>query len=314
MTLPKVPMPNKVHIYEVGPRDGLQNEPNIWSVEERVNLIDQLGQTGISSIEAVSFVNPKQVPQMADAEIVMAKIKRPSGLHLAGLALNMRGVERAIDCGVDEVRCVVVASETFNQKNQGKDINATMIDFEAIADRVHKEGLRFSLGIAAAFGCPFEGIVEVSKVVSIAKRMNALDPANIWVADTIGCAVPTQVETLLESLVDAIGEDLPLGCHFHNTRNTGYANAINAINHGATFLDSSIGGIGGCPFAPQATGNIATEDLAYMLRNMNIETGIDLEQLMNVSTHVGKQLGIYLPGQLARAGAFPEVAIGQNLR
>ena len=297
-----------IDICEVGPRDGLQNESKAWSLEARVDLIDQLGQTGLSSIEAVSFVDPKRVPQMADAEKVMAKIRRPSGLNFAGLALNMRGVERAIDCGVDEVRCVVVASETFNRRNQGKDIDSTMDDFETIADRVHNARLRLSLGIAAAFGCPFEGAVDVSKVVAIAKRMSVLDPANIWVADTIGCAVPTQVETLMGQLAKVVGETLPLGCHFHNTRNTGYANAISAINHGAKFLDSSIGGIGGCPFAPRATGNIATEDLCHMLRNMNIATGIDLDHLIKVSNHVSEHMGRDLPGQIARAGAFPEIA------
>jgi hydroxymethylglutaryl-CoA lyase len=301
-------MAKRIEICDVGPRDGLQSEPRLWSVDERVELIDRLAGTGLPRIEAVSFVNPKRVPQMADAEEVMKKIKRPHGVVFAGLALNARGAERAIEAGVDEVRYVVVASETFNQKNQGASIDETMQGYQAIADTVTQAGLKLSATIGASFACPFEGAVPVERVAGLAKRLADGGAGEIGLADTIGAGVPTQVTELLGAVRDQVGRDVGLGCHLHNTRNTGFANAAAAVAEGVEFLDSSVGGLGGCPFAPKATGNIATEDLAFMLRNMGYETGIDLEALIDVATWVESFFEAPLPGQVMKAGLFPEVA------
>lgn len=299
---------SRIEICEVGPRDGLQSEPRIWSVDERVELIDRLSATGVPRIEAVSFVNPKRVPQMADAEIVMAKIKRPEGVSFAGLALNARGAERAIEAGVDEVRYVVVSSETFNQRNQGATINESLEGFSQIADKVTNAGLKLSATVAAAFGCPFEGWVEPAQVARIAKQLAEGGSVEIGMADTIGSGVPTQVTEILNLVRDAVGPDIGLGFHLHNTRNTGFANAAAAVNEGVLFLDASVGGLGGCPFAPKATGNIATEDLCFMLRNMGYQTGIDIDAYVETATWAEGFFDMPLPGQVMKAGLFPETA------
>ena len=299
---------SRIEICEVGPRDGLQSEPRIWSVDERVELIDRLSATGVPRIEAVSFVNPKRVPQMADAEIVMAKIKRPEGVSFAGLALNARGAERAIEAGVDEVRYVVVSSETFNQRNQGATIDESLEGFSQIADKVTNAGLKLSATVAAAFGCPFEGWVEPAQVARIAKKLAEGGSVEIGMADTIGSGVPTQVTEILNLVRDAVGPDIGLGFHLHNTRNTGFANAAAAVNEGVLFLDASVGGLGGCPFAPKATGNIATEDLCFMLRNMGYQTGIDIDAYVETATWAEGFFDMPLPGQVMKAGLFPETA------
>jgi len=299
---------NRVSICEVGPRDGLQSEKRIWSVDERVEFINRLARTGLDRIEAVSFVNPKRVPQMADAEQVMARIERPDGVRFAGLALNLRGVERALEAGVDEVRYVVVASETFNQKNQGASIEQTIAAFDEVAAKVKAAGKRLSGTIGTSFGCPFEGEVALEQVVRIAQRYVDGGVDEIGLADTIGCAVPNMVTERVGAVVDAIGPEIDLTCHFHNTRNTGIANAAAAVLAGVRLFDASLGGIGGCPFAPRATGNIASEDLAWMLRNMGYETGIDLDALLDVATWLESYFPAPLPGQVMKAGLFPEVA------
>ena len=301
---------SKIEICEVGPRDGLQSEPRIWSVEERVELIDRLSATGVPRIEAVSFVNPKRVPQMADAETVMAKIKRPAGVSFAGLALNARGAERAIEAGVDEVRYVVVASETFNQRNQGASIDESLIGFSEIADKVRQAGLKLSTTVAAAFGCPFEGKVEAAQVARIAKQLAEGGCVEVGMADTIGSGVPTQVAEIYGLVREAVGPEIGLGFHLHNTRNTGFANAAAAVGEGVLFLDSSVGGLGGCPFAPKATGNIATEDLCFMLRNMGVETGIDIDAYVDIANWTESFFDAPLPGQIMKAGLFPETATG----
>jgi hydroxymethylglutaryl-CoA lyase len=248
---------------------------------------------------------------MADAEAVMAGIARPQGVVISGLALNDRGAERAIDAGVDEVRYVVVASETFNHKNQGASIEDTLATFEKIANMVTGAGLRLAAAIGASFGCPFEGEVPVEQVVRIARRLADGGAAEIGLADTIGAAVPTQVAERVQAVGDALGDGIDIGCHFHNTRNTGLANAAAAVGAGVRFLDSSVGGIGGCPFAPEATGNIATEDLCYMLRNMGYQTDVDLEALIGVAKWAESFFEAPLPGQVMKAGLFPEVAAGR---
>ncbi len=297
-----------IEICEVAPRDGLQNESQIWSVDQRVALIDRLSEAGLRRIEAVSFVNPKRVPQMAGAEEVMLRIDRKPDVRYAGLALNRRGVERALAADMDEVRCVVVATETFNRRNNGVAIADTIAGFCDIADVVHSASKRLTFGIAAAFGCPFEGVVPAETVLDIARRLLALQPDEIWLADTIGAGVPNQVRDLTADLAKLAGPGVPVGGHFHNTRNTGYANAVAAIEGGALFLDAAVGGIGGCPFAPRATGNIASEDLCLMLRNMGIETGIDLAALIAVSDWVNDQMDRPVPAMVAKAGLFPEIA------
>ncbi len=297
-----------IEICEVGPRDGLQSEARLWSVAERVELIDRLARTGLRRIEAVSFVNPKRVPQMADAEAVMAGIERPAGVTFAGLALNLRGAERAIDAGVGEIRYVAVASETFNQRNQGTSVEETLAGYDKVAEKAAQAGIRLSAGIAAAFGCPFEGQVPLEQVISIVRRFADGGAAEIWLADSIGAAVPSEISERFAAVGDAVDGKLPLGGHFHNTRNTGYANAVAAVAAGASYLDASLGGIGGCPFAPRATGNIASEDLAFMLRNMGYETGIDLDALIAVANWAEGFFAAPLPGLVMKAGLFPEAA------
>ncbi|MEE3000549.1 MAG: hydroxymethylglutaryl-CoA lyase [Pseudomonadota bacterium] len=297
---------SKIEICEVGPRDGLQSESRIWSVDERVELIDRLSATGVPRIEAVSFVNPKRVPQMADAETVMAKIQRREGVVFAGLALNAKGAERAIEAGCDEVRYVVVSSETFNQRNQGASIDETLAGFSQIADKVINAGLKLSATVAAAFGCPFEGKVEPKQVARIAKQLVDGGCVEIGIADSIGSGVPTQVDDLFASVREEVGVNIGIGFHLHNTRNTGFANAAAAANQGVLFLDSSVGGLGGCPFAPRATGNIATEDLCFMLRNMGFETGIDIDAYVEIASWAEGFFESPLPGQIMKAGLFPE--------
>ena len=297
-----------IDICEVGPRDGLQSEARIWSVEERIDLIDRLSATGVKRIEAVSFVNPKRVPQMADAETVMAGIQRREDVSFVGLALNLRGVERAIDAGVDEVRYVVVASETFNQKNHGSTIDDTLQGYRDMAGKVTGAGLRLSAVIAAAFGCPFEGEVALEKVTDLARALVSEGAQDIYLADTIGAAVPNQISDRIAATRDVVGADVILGCHLHNTRNTGFANAVAAVQAGVQLLDSSVGGIGGCPFAPRATGNIATEDLCFLLRNMGYETGVDVDAVIDVAQWAETFFEAPLPGQVMKAGLFPESA------
>ena len=300
-----------IEICEVAPRDGLQSELRLWTVEERIQLIDKLSATGVARIEAVSFVNPKRVPQMADAEAVMAGITRNRNVTYAGLALNARGADRAIEAGVDELRYVVVASETFNQKNQGTTIEMTMAGYEGIASRVREAGLKLSGTIGASFGCPFEGEVEVDRVVELAHRLVDNGATEIGLADTIGAAVPTQVSKMISCVRKAVGNEIGLGCHLHNTRNTGFANAAAAAISGINYLDASVGGIGGCPFAPQATGNVATADLCFMLRNMGYETGVDIENLISVANWTEQFFDYPLPGQVMKAGLFPEVTVSK---
>ncbi len=291
----------KIEIVDVGPRDGLQNEDVHLSPEVRAELCDRLAASGIPRVEAASFVNPKLVPQMAGAEEVMQEIERKPDTTYAGLILNERGYERAVETGVDEVRYAFPVTDTFAGENQ----NTTVADATELAirlvERARLDGVRVSITLSAAFGCPFEGRVEVGTVLSLAEQVGNAAPDEIVLADTIGVGVPTQVRELVEEVRD-IG--IVTGCHFHDTRNTGIANAVAAVESGATVLDASVGGTGGCPFAPRATGNISTEDLIYTLHGMNYETGIDLDALIEVAAWLSEQLGKELPGQLYKAGNF----------
>lgn len=292
-----------VEIVEVGPRDGLQNEDVLLDAATRARYIAALVDVGLRRIEAVSFVNPKRVPQMADAEAVMAQVPRISGVRYAGLVLNRRGLDRALDAGVDEVNVVVVATEEFSRRNQGVSVSEGVAAARDVVAGAAAAGKRTTVTIAAAFGCPFEGEVPVEQVVSIARRCADAGPDEVALADTIGVAVPADVTRRLT----AIGEvtDAALRCHFHNTRNTGYANAVAAVAAGVRALDASSGGIGGCPFAPAATGNIATEDLVYLLDRSGVDTGLSLSPLIGAAGLVSELLGSPTPSLLPRAGGFP---------
>jgi hydroxymethylglutaryl-CoA lyase/(R)-citramalyl-CoA lyase len=298
----------RVEIVDVGPRDGLQNEDKILSPEVRAELCDRLAAASVPRIEAASFVNPKRVPQMAGAEEVMAAIDRRPGTSYAGLVLNEKGYERAIEAGVDEVRYAFPVTETFARRNQ----NTTVADATKLAgrlvERARLDGVRISITLIVAFGCPFEGWVEPSHVLGVAEKVGQAFPDEIVLADTIGVGVPSQVRELVGGVTDL---GVTVGCHFHNTRNTGFANAVAAIEAGATVLDAAVGGTGGCPFAPQAAkdvGNVATEDLVYLLHGMGHETGIDLEALIEVAEWMSEQLGKEMPGQVYKAGTFEPVA------
>jgi isopropylmalate/homocitrate/citramalate synthase len=293
-----------VTICEVGPRDGLQNQPRTLAPEIRAELVNRLAEAGLRRIEAVSFVNPKLVPQMAGAEEIVAGLERRDGVVYAGLALNERGYDRLAAAGLDEVHFAFAATETFNQRNQNAAVEESMAAAERIADRARADGIRATVTIGVAFGCPFEGPVDPGRVADLAERL-APSVDEIVFADTIGVAVPRQVR-------DVIGRahvpGTTVGAHLHNTRNTGYANALAALEAGATVLDASVGGIGGCPFAPRATGNIGTEDLVYVLHGEGIETGIDLEALIGVAEWLEGVLERPLEGYVYRAGTFASLA------
>ncbi|CAI7974612.1 MULTISPECIES: hydroxymethylglutaryl-CoA lyase [Parafrankia] len=293
-----------ITICEVGPRDGLQNEKTLLPTETKVTLIQRAVAGGVRRVEATAFVHPKRVPQMADAEQVMAQVPRDSGVSYIGLVLNRRGFERAARAGVDEVNMVVLATETFSERNQGMTVEASLRAWSEIAGLAHEAGIRPSVTLSAAFGCPFEGEVSPDRVRDLARRVVESGPAEIALADTIGVGVPTQVTELVAAVRD-VAPGVALRCHFHNTRNTGYANAVAAVSAGVETLDASAGGIGGCPFAPAATGNIATEDLVYLLDRMGVATGVDLGELAATGRWIGEQLGIDVPALLGRAGTFP---------
>jgi len=292
-----------MEIIEVGPRDGLQNEAVTVTTEAKLEYVERLVASGLQRIETVSFAHPTRVPQMADAEAVMARVVRPEGVSHIGLVMNDRGMSRAIDAGVDEANVVLVASETFSQRNQGASIAETLAMFEAGAVRASGAGLSVTATIGAAFGCPFEGEVPTSRVQEIARHAAASGAQEIALADTIGVGVPNDVERLVAAVREVT--DLPLRLHLHNTRNTGYANATKAVEVGVDFLDSSSGGIGGCPFAPNATGNVATEDLAYLLGRSGVELDLDRELLLESTAFICGALGIEAPALLGRAGWFP---------
>jgi isopropylmalate/homocitrate/citramalate synthase len=295
----------QVQVVDVGPRDGLQNEEKILPPETRAELCERLAAAGVPRIEAASFVNPKKVPQMAGAEEIVAAIDRHPGTSYAGLVLNEKGYERAVQAGVDEVRYAFPVTETFARRNQNTTVSDATDLAGRLTERARLDGVRVSITLSAAFGDPFEGRVEPAHVLDIVEKVAQAAPDEIVLADTIGVGVPRGVRELVEG---ALAFGTTVGCHFHDTRNTGVANAVAAIESGATVLDASVGGTGGCPFAPRATGNIATEDLVYLLHGMGYETGIDLEALIEVAAWMAQQLGKELPGQVYKAGSFEPVA------
>lgn len=293
-----------VEIIDVGPRDGLQNEPEILTVSTKVEFIGKLVDAGIRRMEAVSFVNPKRVPQMAEAEEVLAALPVDDGVTYIGLVLNRRGLDRALEAGCKEVNYALVASDVFSQKNQGTTIEQAVDVYEEIAAEAKAANVRCSLTISTAFGCPFQGEVPPERVIGLVERCAGDNTFEIALADTIGCAVPNQVADLFGALME-IAPAARFRSHFHNTRNTGLANCYAAIEAGVQSIDASAGGIGGCPFAPQATGNVPTEDLVYMLDRMGIETGVDIDKLIAAGDWIGEQLGHATPAMIGKAGVFP---------
>jgi len=291
----------RIEIVDVGPRDGLQNEGTTLPPEVRATLCEKLAAAGVPRVEAASFVNPKRVPQMAGAEEVMASIERAPHTSYAGLVLNEKGYERAVEAGVDEVRYAFPVTETFAKRNQNTTVEAATQLAARLVERARLDGVRVSITLSAAFGDPFEGKVDPEHVLEIAGQIEAPVPDEIVLADTIGVGVPSQVRKLVEGVAT---HGITVACHFHDTRNTGIANAAAAVESGATVLDASVGGTGGCPFAPRATGNVATEDLVYLLHNMGYETGIDLDALIDVAIWLARQLDKKLPGQVHKAGNF----------
>jgi hydroxymethylglutaryl-CoA lyase/(R)-citramalyl-CoA lyase len=291
-----------VTVCDVGPRDGLQNDKVTLEPQVRAELCERLAATGLPRVEAGSFVNPKLVPQMAGAEDVFAALD--GGATWAALVLNRRGLDRALDAGAGEIHYAYPVTDTFARRNQNTTAEGGAATAAEIVSAAHAAGLRATVTLGVAFGCPFEGRVDPGVVIDHVRRMAAADADEIMLADTVGVGVPSQVRRLLpDSLAAADGT--PVGLHLHNTRNTGYANALVGLEHGATLLDSSVGGLGGCPFAPRATGNIATEDLLYLLEGEGVSTGADLDAVIGVSEWLSGVLDRDLPGLLYRAGGFP---------
>jgi isopropylmalate/homocitrate/citramalate synthase len=290
-----------VTICDVGPRDGLQNEPETLPPSTRAELVNRLAAARLPRIEAASFVRADAVPQMAGAEEVVQAIERREGTEYSGLALNIRGYERLIAAGLDRVNFTLAATETFSRRNANQSLAEARA---AAAEVIERSQVPVTLTISVAFGCPFEGRVDPGVVIEHVRRLAAAGADEVMLADTIGVGVPAQVRRLLPAALEA-SAGTPVGLHLHNTRNTGYANADAGLEHGATIFDASVGGLGGCPFAPRATGNIATEDLVYLLDGEGVETGVDLEALIAVSEWLGAELGRPLPGLVHRAGPFP---------
>jgi hydroxymethylglutaryl-CoA lyase len=294
----------KIEIVEVGPRDGLQNESVLFSTPQKLELIGRALDAGVRRIEAASFVNPKLVPQMADAEAVSAGLPRREGVVFIGLVLNKRGALRAIESGMDELGAVCAASDGFATRNQGMTSDASLAMCCDVVRLARAHSRRAQITISTAFGCPFDGEVDPSRVVEMARTAAQAGPVEVAVADTIGVASPGEVSTLIARVAAAI-KPLPVRAHFHNTRNTGLANVWAAVQAGVTTIDASLGGIGGCPFAPRATGNVPTEDVAYMLSRSGYDTGLDLERLIGSARWLAAAMGRDVPGMLSRAGAFP---------
>jgi len=288
----------QISVCDVGPRDGLQNDKVTLDPAVRAQLCTRIAATGVKRIEAASFVHPKLVPQMAGAEAVFAALPADDGVAYSSLVLNRKGLDRALATSTTEIHVAYPITDTFAQRNQNTTVEEAARTAEEI---IGATDLKVTATISVAFGCPFEGHVDPGLVIEHAHRMATAGADEVILADTIGVAVPRQVRELLPRALEG---GTPVGLHMHNTRNTGYANAIAGLEHGATVFDASVGGLGGCPFAPRATGNIATEDLLYLLENEGVETGIDLDALIGVAEWLASVLGRDLPGLVQRAGNF----------
>lgn len=295
----------EVTICDVAARDGLQNDPKILEPAVRAELVDRLAAAGVPRIECVSFVNPERVPQMAGAEEVVAAVEPRDGIVYAGLVLNEKGYDRLRETALTEAHFAFASTETFNQRNQGATVAESIAAASRIVTRAHEDGIRATVTIGASFGCPFEGRVDPADVLGIAEQVADAGADELVFADTIGVAVPSMVRQLVATGA-LFGP--PVGVHLHNTRNTGLANALAAVEAGAALIDASVGGVGGCPFAPRATGNIATEDLVYLLHGEGIDTGIDLDGLVEIAGWLEGVLGRELEGMVYRAGVFRPVS------
>ena len=300
-------MRKSIEIIEVSPRDGIQNEKTILSTDDKVELVRRAVAAGVKRLEVTSFVNPNRVPQMADAEQVAAALPREPGLRYIGLALNRKGFERARAAQLHEVTYVVVASDTFSQRNQGVTTQQGLDSWAEVAAEA-KGNMPLGVVIAAAFGCPFEGEVSVDQLLRVVEACMKSNPIEIALADTIGVATPNDVHQRVGAVRDAFPE-ISVRLHLHDTRNTGIANAWAGVEAGITSLDASMGGVGGCPFAPNATGNIATEDLLYLLDRSGIETGVSMQTAIDTAHWLQGRLGKPSPGLLMKAGGFPPDAI-----
>ncbi len=294
-------LPESVTIVEQGPRDGFQNEKEVISTEDKVKIIDALSSTGLKEIQVTSFVHPKWVPQLSDAEEVLKRIRRAEGVKYSALVLNERGLQRAMDSGIEIIDVGVSASESHSRNNVNMSVQEALDRVLGIIEAAQKTGMEVRAGVMSSFGCNFEGTVPMENVLRIAKSFLSVGVEAIGLADTTGMGNPGQVYELFSRLQAMVG-DVPVSAHFHNTRGSGLANVLAAMQAGCTFFDSTIGGLGGCPFVPSATGNIASSDVVNMLNEMGIETGIDLSELVDCARMVESILGKKLPGQVMRAG------------
>ncbi len=297
-------MADAVEIVEVAPRDGLQNEERLLSTAQKLELVERAVAGGARRLEVASFVHPDRVPQMADAEAVAAGLRPHDGIAYVALVLNERGYDRALAAGFRELNTVVSATDSFGERNQGLGTEAALELVARLRERSAADGIRLTVTLSVAFGCPFEGEVPEERVGELARRLADVGPDELALADTIGVAVPRDVERRF-ALAQEHAPGIPLRAHFHDTRNTGVANALAAVAAGVRSLDASLAGVGGCPFAPAATGNVATEDLVYALERSGHATGIDLGTAIETARWLAGELGKEPPGSLARAGGFP---------
>jgi isopropylmalate/homocitrate/citramalate synthase len=299
-----VSLPRRVTVVEVGPRDGLQNEKNPLSIGDRVALCDRLVAAGLPVVEVGAFVSPKRVPQMAGSDEVLRRVAKPKGVRLPVLVPNRTGYEQALAAGAREIAVFTAASETFNRRNTNASIDESFARFASFLPHAKREGLRVRGYVSTCFGCPYEGTVPPERVVDVALRLVDAGCDEVSIGDTIGVAVPTQVADLVGRVKNVIPADR-LAVHFHDTRGTALANVLAALQEGVSVVDSSAGGLGGCPYAPGASGNLATEDVLYMLHGMGIETGVDLAAVAGASRALAARLGRQLPSRYLQAGPAP---------
>ena len=297
-----------VEICDVAARDGLQSAEVVWPTGDKVELVRRLVAAGVRRLEVASFVNPKRVPAMADAEAVLAALPPVDGVRYVSLVLNERGLERAVAAGAGEVNAVVACTDAFAERNQATTVAGAVEAWRRIATAARREGVRAQVVLSTAFGCPYEGEVAVGRVVEVAKACAEVGPVRLTLADTIGSAGPVDIEEKVSAVLAALAPAVSLGLHLHNSRGTAMANAWVAYGLGVRSFDASLAGIGGCPFAPGASGNVCTEDLAYLFERSGVATGLDLDELVRASRWLTDRIGAPTPGQYAKAGPFPRRA------